>query len=73
MSTDARSSLCDDGRIFWIKRSWTRLWWVALNPDEALALFDTPTIHRAWTRERLVAKLERKTAPKDDPWEEVCV
>lgn len=44
---------------FWIERSIFG-WWYAYNPDEALATMDTNTIYRAWTRDRLVAKLERK-------------
>lgn len=56
---------------YWLKRSWTRLWWVALNPDESLATMDTHTHYRAWTRERLIAKLTKP--PKADPWEEIRV
>jgi hypothetical protein len=56
---------------YWIKRSWTRLWWRAINPDETLALMDTHTNYRAWTRERLLAKLRRMHEPQDEPWEEV--
>lgn len=67
-----------DGRTgtpprWWIKRSWTRLWWIALNPDEALATLDTNTIYRAWTRDRLVAKLTQRSQPKAETWEEINV
>jgi hypothetical protein len=73
VSRSELKSLCDARPRFWIKRSWTGLWWVALDPDEPLALFDTSTIYRAWTRERLVAKLERMTAPRATEWEDVRV
>jgi hypothetical protein len=60
-------------RCYWIKRSWTRLWWVALNPDEPLADLDSPTYYRAWTRERLITKLKRMHESKANPYEEIYV
>jgi hypothetical protein len=56
---------------FWIRRSWTGLWWVAVNPDETLAEFDCSTYYRAWTRDRLIRKLRRKITPKPSPWREI--
>jgi hypothetical protein len=58
------------GFRLWIKRSWTRLWWFAIDPDEALALFDTSTVQaRAWTRERLIEKLRaRANAAYEEEW-----
>jgi hypothetical protein len=63
----------DPSRRYWIRRSWTRLWWRAINPDESLAIMDSHTNHRAWTREGLLSKLRRMNEPQDDPWEEVNV
>jgi hypothetical protein len=37
-------------REWWIKRSWTKLWWVAVDPYETLCDLDTSTYYRARTR-----------------------
>lgn len=67
-TNSGESHIAASGHEWWIKRSWTRLWWVGLNPnDESLALMDTHTYYRAWTRERLIAKLTRPAKPS--PWE----
>jgi hypothetical protein len=50
-----------------------RWWWVACNPDEALALMDTQTYVRALTRERVIEKATRRFFSCSDPWEEVEV
>ncbi len=54
----------------WIRKS-VFGWWVAVNPDEPLATMDTNTYYRSWTRERLLAKLDRMFALKPNPWEEI--
>jgi hypothetical protein len=66
----------DPSRRYWIRRSWTRLWWRAINPDESLATMDSHTNHRAWTRDRLLRKLRRmneQSEEEETPWEEVNV
>lgn len=37
-------------------------WWFAYNPNEPVGTFDSYSVTRAWTKERLVRKLERRAA-----------
>jgi hypothetical protein len=48
------------------------LWWCAIDPDEILGMIETNTVYRAWTRDRLIAKLRKRFAPKPKlEWEEI--
>jgi hypothetical protein len=53
----------------WVRKVW--FWWVALNPDEVIGLFDTSTRYYALSRERAVEKCRRAFSPKPSKWEEV--
>lgn len=55
----------------WLIRRSVFGWWVACDPDEPIGMIDTPTYYRAFTRERLLRKLERKNRPAKRPWETV--
>jgi hypothetical protein len=35
-------------------------WWLAYDPGEPVGLIDTNTVWRAWTKDRLIRKLERR-------------
>jgi hypothetical protein len=46
---------------------------VGCNPDEALATIDTPTYIRARSREKLIAKAQRRWGPQPPEWEEIVL
>jgi hypothetical protein len=50
-----------------------RFWWTAYDPDEPVAMFDGYTYYRARTKERLLTKLARLSAPRPSPWGSVDV
>lgn len=54
---------------YWIRRSRFG-WWVACDPDEPVATLDTPTYYHSFSRDKLVAKMQRKFAPSPSPWTE---
>lgn len=55
----------------WVKPCFGGLYWKATNPDQILGEIDSPTSHRALTREEAINKCIRAYKPKGNPWEEI--
>lgn len=53
----------------WVRKGW--VFWQAVNPDEPVALLDTPTVLRSRTREGVIAKARCRWGTQPSPWEEI--
>jgi hypothetical protein len=55
-----------------VRKGW--FFWQAVNPDEVVAELDLPTKIRARSRERVIAKANRRWGSSEEsPWEEIVI
>lgn len=48
-----------------VRQSWTRLWWIACNANEVLAIIDSPTYSRSRSRQGAIDKCVKRWQPKE--------